>query len=446
MENIGSIAYAAFLLILSLGILVFIHELGHFLPAKWFGMRVEKFYLFFDWPKKLWSVVKNGTEYGIGILPLGGYVKISGIVDESMDTDFASKPAEPWEFRAKPVWQRFIVMVGGVTMNLILGILIFSFIKFYYGEAKTPLNELKQGVEVVPGTLMDSLGFNTGDRILTFNGEPVKYLEDIATPAIFLNSDASFQVLRNNETLSIKIPNDYLKKFLEKKKENSVFFLPAYSNKILVLPKYPAANAGIQNGDKILQIDTVLINLFSDIKRTIKPFAGKQVKIQVERAGQVLSFEVSLGKDGVLGVKPDDSDIPVERFRYGLLSALGPGTAAAFGTLSDNIKGISKVAKGEVDASKSVAGPLKIGAILSEQVEKNGWLSFWVITGSLSMWLALINILPIPALDGGHVVFLLMEAVTGKEPSLRVRMIAQQIGMYLLLGLMVLVLLNDFFN
>ncbi len=439
------IIFQVFLLIASLSILVFIHELGHFLPAKWFGMKVEKFYLFFDWPRKLFSFNYKDTEYGFGLIPLGGYVKIAGIIDESMDTDFIGKPAEPWEFRAKPVWQRFIVMIGGVTMNLILGILIFSFIKFYYGEAKVPVQGLKNGIEVPKGSITEEMGFKTGDILLTFNGQPIKYLEDVANPSIFLNSDAFFEVVRNDETLKIQVPNDALQKFINKKKENPTLFLPAYRSIVNVMPKTAAEKAGLKSGDEILEIDTINISLFSQIRETIKNYAEKEVNVKVKRGEEIINFKVQLDKKPVLGVTPNEN-IPVERSKYDVLSSFKPGTQAAFGTLGDNIKGISKVFKGEADASKSVAGPLKIGAILSEQVEKVGWLGFWVITGSLSMWLALINILPIPALDGGHVVFLLIEAITGKEPSLKVRMIAQQIGMYLLLGLMILVLLNDFFN
>lgn len=439
------IIFQVFLLIASLSILVFIHELGHFLPAKWFGMKVEKFYLFFDWPRKLFSFTYKGTEYGFGLIPLGGYVKIAGIIDESLDTEFIGKPAEPWEFRAKPVWQRFIVMVGGVTMNLILGILIFSFIKFYYGEAKLPVQGLKNGIEVPKGSITEEMGFKTGDILLSFNGQPIKYLEDVANPAIFLNSNAYFEVIRNDETLKIQVPNDALQKFINKKKENPVLFLPAYRSIVKIMPKTPAEKAGLKNGDEIVQIDTFSITLFSQIRETIKKYAEKEVVVKIKRGDEILDFKIKFEKKPVLGVTPYE-DFPVERSKYDVLSSFKPGTQAAFGTLGDNIKGISKVFKGEADASKSVAGPLKIGAILSEQVEKVGWLGFWVITGSLSMWLALINILPIPALDGGHVVFLLIEAITGKEPSLKVRMIAQQIGMYLLLGLMILVLLNDFFN
>jgi regulator of sigma E protease len=445
MDNVLNIIFQVFLLITSLSILVFIHELGHFLPAKWFGMKVEKFYLFFDWPRKLFSFTYKDTEYGFGLIPLGGYVKIAGIIDESMDTDFVGKPAEPWEFRAKPLWQRFIVMVGGVTMNLILGILIFSFIKFYYGESKVPVNQLKNGIEVPKGSLTEEMGFQNGDKLLTFNGQPIQFLEDVANPTIFLNSNAYFEVLRNDETLKIIVPNDALQKFINKKKENPALFLPAYKSIVKVLPKTAAEKAGMLTGDEIIQIDTIKIQLFSHIRETLKSYAEKEINIKVNRNGSIIDLKVQLDKKAILGVMPNE-ELPVVRSKYDVLSSFKPGTQAAFGTLSDNIKGISKVFKGEADASKSVAGPLKIGAILSEQVEKVGWLGFWVITGSLSMWLALINILPIPALDGGHVVFLLIEAITGKEPSLKVRMIAQQIGMYLLLGLMILVLLNDFFN
>ena len=447
MEAVFSFLYYAGLLILGLSILVVWHELGHFLPAKWFGMRVEKFYLFFDWPRKLFSFKKKDTEYGVGMLPLGGYVKISGIVDESMDTGFAQTPAQPWEFRAKPVWQRFIVMAGGVIMNVILGVFIFWMVKYTVGEYKIPISGMKYGLDVAPESFAEELGFKSYDQLLTFNGKPIQYLNEVSNPNILLEQDAYFEILRNGQKIRIDIPNGFLERFSEQKsKQSQVLLLPNTEPFVYVLENSPAGKAGLKDGDKILQINSTTINTFTDIRQAIHSRANQLVEIRYTRENQEFNTKAQLDSSAKLGIAQSDKAIPIETFNYSFFGAFVPGLSAAFSTITDNVKGLRKIVTGEVSAGKSMAGPVKIAKMIGKNFDNSGWLGFWTITGALSMVLAFMNILPIPALDGGHIVFLLIEGVTGKEPPLKVRMVAQQIGMVLLLALMVFVIINDIIN
>jgi len=432
------------LLILSLGILVFWHELGHYLPAKWFGMKVDKFYLFFDWPRKLFSKTVGDTEYGVGMLPLGGYVKIAGMIDESLDKDQLAQEAQPWEFRAKPAWQRLIVMIGGVTMNVILGIFIFTMVKYSRGEERLPISEMKSGILVPDSSVSEQLGFKTGDLIKTCMGEPVQYFEDIANPGILLNQGVWFEVERNGEVVRIDVPEDLIEQFANKGKSAGMLFYPNPENWVVVDSTMPAAAAGLRNGDRILSVNQTEVSVFEDIRREIGNRATDTVSVRFARGEVEQDAVIVLGTQGLLGVSPMDN-FKRDVFQYSFFGAFVPGTKYAFSVIFDTLKGFRKIFKGEVSASNSVAGPVRIAGMLGGNFQRDGWLGFWVLTGMLSMALAFMNILPIPALDGGHVVFLLIEIVTGKEPGLKVRMIAQQVGMILLLGLMAFVIFNDIF-
>jgi regulator of sigma E protease len=445
MESVLQILLFTGLLILSLMILVFWHELGHFLPAKWFGMRVEKFYLFFDWPGKIFSVTKKDTEYGIGMLPLGGYVKIAGMIDESMDKDYIEKPIESWEFRAKPVWQKAIVMVGGVTMNVLLGIFIFTMIKYKYGEEKTPIKGLTYGIMVPDSSMAYPLGFRTGDKILTLMGEPVTYYEDLINPNNLLNEGLYFDVERDGKQIRMDVPGDFIEKVSPRLKAGDLLFYPNFESYITTDSLGKGFAAGLRTGDKIVSIDSQEVKLFSDIRQSLSGKKSQTVALEIEREGKIIPYSVALDTSGKLGVLWMDH-FKKEKFTYSLFGAIVPGCKAAFSVLFDTIKGFRKMFKGDVSASKSVAGPVKIAKMLGTNFNREGWLGFWVMTAMLSMVLAFMNILPIPALDGGHLLFLLIEAVIGKEPSPKVRMIAQQAGMILLLGLMVLILFNDVFS
>jgi len=450
MELLKDFLYYVVLGIAMLSILVTIHELGHFLPARWFGMRVDKFYLFFDWPRKLFSFKRGVTEYGVGMLPLGGYVKIAGIIDESMDKEHIKQPPQPWEFRSKPVWQRIIVMVGGVTMNILLGIAIFIAIKFIWGEQRLPLAEMKHGILVGKGSMAEELGFKTNDKILNVNGNQVLYLDELNSPNLFVGSDIVVNVERQGKTEAIHIPNNFINRLSEAGSQNPVFAVnpPAkvlFSNDI-PYKDMAGYKAGLRDGDVIVGIDSLPVSSFGDIVALLPTKKGQTIDLIVDRNGEKLTLKPTLDSTGKLGFGPDMSGFKTETVSYGFFGAITAGTSAAFSSLITNMKGFGKIFSGDADLSKSVQGPIKIFKILGDQSKGAGWIAFLSITAILSMWLAFINILPIPALDGGHLVFLLIEAVTGREPSLKVRMIAQQIGMVLLLGLMVAILFNDIFN
>jgi regulator of sigma E protease len=430
------------LLILSLSILVFWHELGHYLPAKWFGMRVDKFYLFFDWPRKLFSKTIGETEYGVGLLPLGGYVKIAGMIDESLDKDQLAKEPESWEYRSKPAWQKLIVMIGGVLMNVILGIFIFTIVKYTRGEERLPMSALNSGIFVPDSSVSQDLGFKTGDKIISFQGQPIQYFEDIAHPGILLNDNVWFEVDRQGEKLKIEVPGDLIDQFANKGKSAGMLFYPNTENWIVTDSTMPAAKAGVNTGDRILAIDNKSVYYFEDIRAAVKGRSSDSLALVWLRGQDTMRAVAVVGTEGLLGIAPQDH-FKRDTISYGFFAAFVPGTKHAFGLIFDTFKGFRKIFKGEVSASNSVAGPVRIAGMIGVNFQRDGWLGFWMLTGMLSMALAFMNILPIPALDGGHVVFLLIEMIMRKEPSLKVRMIAQQAGMVVLLALMAFVIFND---
>lgn len=453
LETVLNVLAIVGVLIAGLSILVVIHELGHFIPAKLFGMRVEKFYLFFDWPRKLYSFNYKGTEYGIGMLPLGGYVKISGIIDESFDTQHVNQPVQPWEFRAKPLWQRLIVMVGGVTMNVLLGILIFSFLKYQSGEIKIPMKSLVYGVRVLPGTVGSEIGFKDNDKVLRYKEQAIPYFPNgPETINYLMDSDGYFEVRRKDETVRLEVPNDILKKLKQSKDKNDQKLEP-----ILFVPNGPAvldnvletgagAKAGLRKHDRLLRINKDTVSSFADIRTVLQQHKNSTVQLLVQRGTETLTLPCTLDSTGLLGVQPDMAFLQRDTIRYSLIGSIVPGTASAFNTITNQVQGFKKMATGDVEIKKSVAGPVKIARLLFDFVTEMGWAGFFYGIALLSMVLAFMNILPIPALDGGHVVFLLLEGFTGKEPSIKVRLAAQNVGFFLLIGLMVFVLFNDFFN
>jgi len=425
-------------LILGLSILVLLHELGHYLAARAFGIRVEKFYLFFDaWGFKFFKFKKGDCEYGIGWLPLGGYVKISGMIDESMDKEAMKLPPQPHEFRSKPAWQRLIVMVAGVFMNLILGILIYTFVLLGYHKEYIPVSEInKTGIYANP--LGRDIGFQTGDKIIAVNGNEVERFKDVFSIINLFGS--TITVERNGKQMDVVIPDTLYKMFKKTKPDfvephNFEFSIDS------VVEGLGVDKAGLKKGDKILAINDTAVSSFGLCREILSNNSNKKIELVFARNSvqDTVTVEVdSLGRIGFVNDIPPYSTKP-----YTLWNSFRYGMKEAYEILYANIKGLGKVVSGQENARESVAGPIKIATMYGSVWD---WARFWSFTGLLSLILAFMNILPIPALDGGHVIFLIIESVTGRKFSDKFMEKVQLVGMILLLTLMVLVIGNDIFG
>lgn len=425
-------------LILGISILVLLHELGHFLAARAFGIRVEKFYLFFDaWGVKLLSFKIGDTEYGIGWLPLGGYVKISGMIDESMDKAHLEQEPQPYEFRSKPAWQRLIVMIGGVVVNLILGIIIFTFVLLQYEKSYLPVDQVNEhGIYASPsGT---GAGFRTGDKIISIDGKKVERFKDAQSVKLMFGGDV--QVDRNGETLDVVIPENFYKKEAGNIRQR---FLESYNIPMIiesVMDGYPAQLAGVLPGDRIIAIDSLSVPSYGSFRESIHYFPGQNVPLTLIRQSDTLVLNVNIDSTAFIGVA---ALIPYKLKEYSIGSALKYGYKDAIDMLVVNIKGLGKVFSGEEKATESIQGPIGIARIYGAEWV---WSKFWFITGLLSLILAFMNILPIPALDGGHVLFLIYEIVTRRKPSDKFLEYAQIAGMIILMAIMVFAVGNDIFK
>lgn len=424
-------------LILGLTIMVGLHEAGHMLTAKWFGMRVEKFAIGF--PPKLIGKQIGETEYMIGMIPLGGFVKISGMVDESLDTEALSQDPEPWEFRAKPAWQRLIVMLGGIIVNIITGIIVFIILTNKYGETYLPAKEVKYGI--VANELGREMGFQTGDRIVKVNGKEVDEFTEIYNPEVFFAEKPTFTVDRNGQLVTLPVPKGFLDKMLEK--DQAVFVEPRQPYKIgRVMPASGAAKAGLKEGDSLVAVAGKPVPFFHDLQAALKEHRDDKVPLTIYRNGQPLTKEVKVDSDGRIGFQPQVLLKDAKR-EYSLAESVPVGTEKAFSIITGTIKGFGKIFSGEVSASNSLSGPIGIAQMFGSQWD---WVRFWTMVGMLSMVLAFMNALPIPALDGGHVLFLSYEMITGRKPSDGFLENAQKVGMVILLGLMAFAIFNDVFK
>ncbi len=425
-------------LIGGLSILVILHELGHFLAARAFGIKVEKFYLFFDaWGFKLFKIQIGDTEYGIGWLPLGGYVKIAGMIDESMDTEAMKQPAQPWEFRSKPAWQRLIVMLGGVTVNVILGIFIFWMLTFKYGETYIPNSEAKNGI--VAYQLANEIGLQTGDQIIKINNDSLVKFSDMWSSKVLLGN-AEITAIRNGEEVKVKIPSNFIEKLSEKGRSNFIDEFPRMESKIdSLIDGGNASKAGLQKGDIIICANDTAAQYMDQLRTIISNNKSKTIPFEVLRNNDTVKVNVEVKEDGTIGFFPV-RDFKLKTVEYGFFASLPVGTKKAWSTLTDNVKGLGKVVRGEVAATKAVQGPIGIATIYGGTFD---WLKFWTLTGILSMILAFMNILPIPALDGGHSVFLLIEMAIGRPLSDKFMERAQMVGFVILIALMVFAFGND---
>ena len=444
--NWNSIGLQAGQLILSLSILVILHELGHFIPAKIFGCRVEKFYLFFDpW----FSLVKKkigDTIYGIGWLPLGGYVKIAGMVDESMDKEQLKQPAQPWEFRSKPAWQRLIIMIGGVTVNVLLAFFIYAMILFKWGETKLPMSSLNNGIWIVD-TVINEIGLHNGDKIISVNDEKVAYFDNINS-SLMLGDH--MDIMRDGQPMRLAIPVNIIEKIVEKGKRS-----------ILLLPRVPcivgevgAGTAAEKNGllpnDKIIGIDSFKIDFFDQVKPLIAHKGGDSVQIHIIRNGQSLVLNSVINPDTSIGFFPavpslaemkDQGLYTFETKNFSFLASFPAGVKKAGEKLSSYVSQFKKILNPSTGAYKGLGGFKSMGSIFPKY--EWDWEAFWNITAFFSIALAFMNLLPIPALDGGHVIFTIYEMVTGRKPNEKFLEYAQIVGMALLFGLMIYANAND---
>lgn len=430
-------------LLLGLSILVILHELGHFLAARAFGIKVEKFYLFFDaWGVKLFSFKRGDCEYGIGWLPLGGYVKIAGMIDESMDTEAMKQPAQPWEFRSKPAWQRLIVMLGGVIVNIIVGIFIFWMMTFKYGETYIPNSSVLNGIN--PGVIGKEIGLQRGDRVIAVNGKKVIRFEELISSKVLLGN-TTLTVVRGNKTLDVKVPDNILNKVSDLGIEEFISRVPLLSTRVdSIIAGKAADKAGLLKGDQIMAVNSVPVKSNVDLREQVEKYKGKTVDFTVNRSGKTIDYKIPVDTAGTIGFAFNVNEIKQETIKYGFFAALPIGIDQAWKTFSDNGKGIWKVLTGKIKANKAFSGPVEI----ARKVYGGEWIwaRFWASTAFISIALAFMNLLPIPALDGGHVIFLLIEMVKGKPLSDKFLERAQIVGFVMLLALMVFVLGNDLFK
>ena len=427
-------------MILALTIIVGIHEFGHLLTAKFFGMRVEKYFIGF--PPRIFSFNYKGTEYGLGSIPLGGFVKISGIIDESMDTKHMDKDPEPWEFRSKPPWQRLVVMLGGIIFNVITGLIIFTVMTYSNGDIYLSKEEInKNGVLALE--IGKEVGFETGDKILKINEKDWSRDSDLFNPNLFFDDNTSFSIMRDNREVEINLPKNFINRMNSREALSSFLKarIPFYIDS--VFQNNNASNAGIQKGDKIVRVDNKDIIDFFEFKEVLDNNKSSIIQATILRENQKLEKVIEISKDGKIGIRVKNEPLEYSTQKYSFTESMVIGTDRAFGVVFINIKAFGKMFSGDIDPSKNLSGPIGIAQIFGSTWN---WTNFWRIVGLLSMVLAFMNLLPIPALDGGHALFILYEMISGRKPTERFLEYSTRFGVIILLGLMSYVILNDIYK
>ena len=423
--------------ILSLSLLIILHEMGHFIPAKAFKTRVEKFYLFFDPWFSLFKKKIGGTEYGVGWLPLGGYVKISGMIDESMDKEQMKKPPEPWEFRSKPAWQRLIIMVGGVTVNVILAIIIYAGMMMYYGEEYLPNEHVTYGITA--DSTAEAIGLRDGDQIISVDGVEIQRFSQIPLE-ILLGDEGRIRLRRDGEVKEIRITETDKRDLIKSQSTLVGLRIPYVAGDFT--KESAAREAGLQKGDSIVALNGEEMLFFDQYLTAIPERAGENITLDVYRDGSLAHVDMTVPESGRIGVyaMPPTEFFEFETKKYGFFEAFPAGVEKSFSVLDDYIRQFKLILNPETEAYKEVGGFLMI----ADQFDtKWNWQRFWSFTAFLSIMLAFLNILPIPALDGGHVVFVLWEMITGHKPSEKVLEYAQVVGFIILMGLIILANGND---
>ena len=423
--------------LLSLSILVIFHEFGHFTAAKIFKTRVEKFYLFFNPWFSLFKFKKGETEYGVGWVPLGGYVKISGMIDESMDKEQMKLPPQPYEFRSKPAWQRLIIMLGGVTVNVLLAVAIYIMILTIWGEKYLPTSGLKYGISV--DTLGYQMGLRNGDKILSLDNKTVEDFSDIPGEIAF-EDVKTVQIERNNQKMDVAIPSDFVNKMIKANSADFISIRYPFEAEKFVLGS-AAEKAGMKINDRIIGINDSLFPYFDEFRMALQHYKKQNVKIVVVRGGDTLHLPMTIPAEGRIGVfhKELSAYFILKERNYSFFSAVPAGFTKAVDGVGKYIKSI-KLLFTQEKAYESVGGFITIGSIFPSTWD---WQSFWILTAFLSTMLAVINILPIPALDGGHVLFLFYEIIFRRKPSDKFLEYAQIVGMVILFGLLIFANMND---
>lgn len=435
---------------LSLSLLIVLHELGHFIPAKLFKTRVEKFYLFFDVKFSLFKKKIGETVYGIGWLPLGGYVKIAGMIDESMDTEAMKEEPKPWEFRSKPAWQRLIIMLGGVTVNFILAVIIYIGLAYAYGDQFIANDSLKDGVYVNETEIGDKVGIQTGDKILSVDGEPI---EDFNKIIIELINGNSFTIERDGQIIEKEIPVDFIATLLEDE-DKMRFLSPRYPFVIGSIPEESSnKDSGIEVKDEIVAIGDDTFTYFDEARDILEKYKGQEVDLKVKREGAgELQIPVIISDTATIGVglgglsfeDLEDRDVlKLETTTYSFLESIPAGIDMGVSTLTGYVKQMKKIFNPSTGAYKGVGGFAAIGGLFPDGWN---WPAFWSATAFISIILAFMNILPIPALDGGHVMFLLYEMISGRKPSDKFLEYAQMTGFFLLIALLLFANGNDVYK
>lgn len=475
--NWPAVGLQAGYLIFSLSILVIIHEFGHYITAKWFKCRVEKFYLFFDPWFSIFKKKIGETEYGVGWLPLGGYVKIAGMVDESMDKEQLAQPPQPWEFRSKPAWQRLIIMLAGVTMNVLLAFFIYAMILYTWGETKLPIENAKYGIWVTD-SLMTDIGLRNGDKIKAVNGEPVKYFNDLPAK-ILLGKQISLE--RDGKPETITIPVNMIERLVEKKRDRRPLVQPrlpiiiggfmsaeeikALSSNTNISVDTRASNMSggeinksineneknLKVFDKIIAVDSMPVNYFDEMASVLNQKKGDSVTLSIMRNDAQVETKVLVDTAGRIGfyvINEEQADslgiLKQETRNYTLLESFPAGVMKTGEQLNFYIQQFKMILNPETGAYKGLGGFKTMASIFPDYGWN--WEAFWKITAFFSIILAFMNLLPIPALDGGHVVFTLVEMITGRKPSDKFLEYAQIVGMVILLALLLFANGNDWFG
>lgn len=424
-------------LLLSLAILVVLHELGHFIPAKFFKTKVEKFYLFFDWPYSLFKKKIGDTEYGIGVLPLGGYVKIAGMIDESMDTEHLNKEPQPWEFRSKPAWQRLIIMLGGVTVNLILGFVIYMMVLFVWGKETLPQENIPLGMQ--PSEIIQEIGFEKGDKIINVDGKELDNVLEVNRMLLFRPIDYITVKKNSGLTSVIDIPNDIGNEIFQSGQINS--FSPIFAAEIdSVIPDSPALKSGLKSGDRILSVNNEIVEDWVSFSNWMDTNDDDIIELIVERNNLNYNLSIDRDSDGTIGVYPAFNISTINK-SVGLVDSVVQGFNYGYWTLYEYVAGFQFIFTKK--GAQQLGGFGTIGSIFPAKWD---WKGFWLSTALLSIILAFMNVLPIPALDGGHVMFLFYEMITGKKLSDKFMETATMIGFFLLIALVLYANGNDVYR